>query len=607
MMMTTLTYDQLFETILGMCASFIVIASLWIVYILIQIEQNKAAFYSIDTENDDGIHSSLDLEVEEDPNSPTKQQQPQSPESKKEPQVVKKTRHRRIRASFTIVQFLSVGVLVLLTYLLLVTSNAPMWLSAVGSLCVFGVFLRFQIGDEIRRQRWDRLTLLLSLFMLIASLLSMSVYAMKSLKQGEVYEGPARIVAYDANQYNNTDHDPSRRTDLFVQWGEAWGCPLSGSKVCQAQVQGAMCQVNTDADGDRRRRRVQDEAAAQDGEADAQDTEALEEENQTLEQENEELEEKIEELEQENTEEKEEAEVEVEVVEEDEKAEEAEADAEIVEEEAYEYEDAEIYDEEIYGMEEEVLDEEAENTSNSQDAETYKEEEKEYETLEGEVEDEYDEYVDELEDEVESFEESEEEHEETEEELKDEESNSTTEEEGEVDEIEEETEEEEEETYEEEEEELYEEEEEEMYEEEESGDDEWYWDEVTIEYDDDYYESEYWDYDWDSVWGEYACEDLFDTDRSGKTYDGSTPAGGDDDWPFINIYGSCKTCEAYILDYFAEEAFERVDDYKKQSILFMTAAIAGFLVSLIGFIKYKIAPPAENEIQLLGSDGGVVA
>jgi hypothetical protein len=61
------------------------------------------------------------------------------------------------------------------------------------------------------------------------------------------------------------------------------------------------------------------------------------------------------------------------------------------------------------------------------------------------------------------------------------------------------------------------------------------------------------------------------------------------------------------LDYFAEEAFERVDDYKKQAILFMTAAIAGFVLSLIGFIKYAIAPPAENEIQLLESDGGVIA
>ena len=103
----------------------------------------------------------------------------------------------------------------------------------------------------------------------------------------------------------------------------------------------------------------------------------------------------------------------------------------------------------------------------------------------------------------------------------------------------------------------------------------------------------------------HSCEDLFNEDRSGKTYDATKPAGGDDEWPYINIYGSCKTCEAYVLDYFAEEAFEHFEDYKKQAILFMTAAIGGFIVSMIGFIKYSIAPPAENEIQLLESDGDV--
>ena len=76
---TTMQYDQVFETLLGLCASFIVLASLWIVYILIQIEQNKAAFYSIDIddkdpEGDDKIKTSLDLEIEmteQDSNSPT--------------------------------------------------------------------------------------------------------------------------------------------------------------------------------------------------------------------------------------------------------------------------------------------------------------------------------------------------------------------------------------------------------------------------------------------------------------------------------------------------------------------------------------------------------
>ena len=34
--------------------------------------------------------------------------------------------------------------------------------------------------------------------------------------------------------------------------------------------------------------------------------------------------------------------------------------------------------------------------------------------------------------------------------------------------------------------------------------DDWYWEEVTYEYDDDMYDTAYWDYEWDNVWGEYA-------------------------------------------------------------------------------------------------------
>lgn len=152
------------------------------------------------------------------------------------------------------------------------------------------------------------------------------------------------------------------------------------------------------------------------------------------------------------------------------------------------------------------------------------------------------------------------------------------------------------------------EEEEEAYEEEvESEYETWYWDEYPDSYDDDLYEDEYWSYDWDSVWGEYACEDLFDSEVGSKTYDPNTPAGGDDEWPFIYIYGSCKTCEAYVLDYFAEEAFEELEEYKTQSIIYMAGAIAGFLAAIVGYIKYRVMPTAENEIELLGSDGGVLA
>ena len=256
MQISTLTYDQLFEGILGVAVCGIVLAALWIVHILIRIEASKAAFYSVNV--DDGTHSlemheegiSTDdaateassvsgmMEVE---GAPSKAKSPTGASA-----AAAKKRPRRIRTSFKLMQLGSVSVLLLLTYLLLVVSAAPMWASALGSLCVFGIFLRYQIGEELRRQRLDRIALMLSLFLLIASLMSVCTYAFKSLGNGEIYEGPARIVGYDQSGYNNTDHDPSTRTDLEVQWGKAWGCPLSGGKVCQAVVQGAMCTVNLD-------------------------------------------------------------------------------------------------------------------------------------------------------------------------------------------------------------------------------------------------------------------------------------------------------------------------------------------------------------------------
>ena len=99
---------------------------------------------------------------------------------------------------------------------------------------------------------------------------------------------------------------------------------------------------------------------------------------------------------------------------------------------------------------------------------------------------------------------------------------------------------------------------------------------------------------------------MFDSDVEGGTYDTNTPPG-EDDWPYINIYGSCKRCEAYVLDYFAKEAFEEVEIYKQQAILHFAAAMIGFVASLIGYIKYRISPPPENQVELLGSDGGVMA
>jgi hypothetical protein len=274
--MSTMTYDQTFETILGVSASGIVLCALWIVAILVTIEANKAAFHSVQVD-----HS---LEMQEEG---VEMEKPESPKASTAPQMKPKKKGRRVRMSFKLMQVASVAVLILLTYLLLVVSNAPMWLSVIGSLCVFWIFLRFQIGDELRRQRLDRLTLMMSLFLLIASLMSMSTYAMKSLAKGEIYEGPARIVGYDESTYNNTEQDPSMRTDLMVQWGKNWGCPLSGGKVCQAHVHGAMCQDQAKEDGNRKRRRRRRKL-------DEKDNQDLEQENADLETQNEELQQEVE-------------------------------------------------------------------------------------------------------------------------------------------------------------------------------------------------------------------------------------------------------------------------------------------------------------------------
>jgi len=702
--MSTLTFDQTFETAVAIASILMVLSGAWIIRVLIQIEKSKVVTLAGVLE-DDG--TSMDLEFEESTTSTSKHLEVEpadagaiemsptrfnrnggpsnnnddgpasaidglpstmpssSPTSK--PITARKARQRQRRISWMFVnmQIASLAALVLLTYLLLVVSNAPIFLRMVGSLCVFGMFLRYQIGDELRRQRIDRLMLLLSLFLLIASMLSTIVYSFKTLSQGEIYEGPARIVGYDMEQYNNSKHDPTTRTDMAVSWGKNWGCPMSGGKVCQSRIQGAMCQTTPAKEqtkhkpkNSRRKRKMRtledtkkDEDANQEEEAleeDLEDEEKsnqdLEDENQNLTKENEELEKEIEELKEENQLEDEENDslVDEENSEIDELADEYDEDIMVVEEEMYE--DAEAYEDAEYEEAEEDLENEIESTADDDTKKDLTQDLEDEEADQAELDEQYEEdeelldeyadaYADAADESAEEFDneqdttdalenqldDKKEEVLATEDEINDTKSkskpssssgggkHSTTDAPKKADddnvgdddvyeEIAEEV-------YEEEEEEVEEEYEEEVYEEEE----EWYWDEYPENYDDDSYEDDYWDYDWDSVWGDYACEDLFDSDIGGQTFDPNTPPGGEDEWPFVNIYGSCKTCEAYILDYFAEEAFEETQEYKQQAIIYFSAALSGFVWSILSYIKYRVLPTAENEISLMGSDGGVMA
>jgi hypothetical protein len=346
--MSTMTFDQTFEAAVGISSTLMVLSAAWIVRVLIQIEKSKVVALSrvleddgtgsgdlqfeestsqsggkqLEVETADGSLSGGAIEMSPTGSSRKKEATPSttasSPTAK--PMTAKRARRKQRRISWTFIniQILSVSVLVLLTYLLLVQSNANVFLRMLGSCAVFGVFLRFQIGEEIRRQRVDRIMLLLSLLLLIASMLSMLVYSMKTLKQGEIYEGPARIVGYSKEQYNNTKHDPTTRTDIAVSWGEDWGCPLSGGKVCQANVEGAMCQSHPDKeqtkhqpnyDNRRNRKRNLDQpdengekeedtkevedALEEDLEDEEKSNQELEEENEDLASENEMLEEEI--------------------------------------------------------------------------------------------------------------------------------------------------------------------------------------------------------------------------------------------------------------------------------------------------------------------------
>jgi hypothetical protein len=132
-------------------------------------------------------------------------------------------------------------------------------------------------------------------------------------------------------------------------------------------------------------------------------------------------------------------------------------------------------------------------------------------------------------------------------------------------------------------------------------------DELSYEYEDDVYESDYWDYDWDSVWGEYACEDLFDQDVNSMTpFDPDVPPG-QDDWPTAQIYGSCRSCEAYLMDYYTTEHYTQIQHFQVQYYIY--GALAALLLVIAGLLRVRehYRPSQEKQIVLLNNEGGVVA
>lgn len=127
--------------------------------------------------------------------------------------------------------------------------------------------------------------------------------------------------------------------------------------------------------------------------------------------------------------------------------------------------------------------------------------------------------------------------------------------------------------------------------------------ENTYSFDDDNFEDDWWSSSWNDVWGEYACNDLFDSDLEGETYN-SNIAPGKDEWPFVNIYGSCNKCEAYLVDYYSTEHFNGIKAYQTHARNYAILGVFGVLVSSILAVRQSLSPEDENEVGLLTSDGG---
>jgi len=138
-----------------------------------------------------------------------------------------------------------VAVLILFNYLLLVFLPGSALLSFIAVAAIWVLALHSYLRDELRRGRYDRLLTMMGLFLVIAGCLTLITYCRLALKDGSVYQGPARIVGYDATVYENNDAE-TLRADLEVSWGASWGCPDNGGKLCTAVVSGALCETEYD-------------------------------------------------------------------------------------------------------------------------------------------------------------------------------------------------------------------------------------------------------------------------------------------------------------------------------------------------------------------------
>lgn len=121
---------------------------------------------------------------------------------------------------------------------------------------------------------------------------------------------------------------------------------------------------------------------------------------------------------------------------------------------------------------------------------------------------------------------------------------------------------------------------------------------AELSYDDDAYYDGYWsELDWDSVWGDSSasCYKLNDANRQKAKFNPNVKPGNDA-WPYLNIYGNCKSCEAYIVDIYSTEHFQHVQTFKVASFGYGIAALVSLLVTIFVSVRRRYLKPKHGFI-----------
>jgi hypothetical protein len=280
--------DGHMKFLLTISVPMIVFSILMIYWYLLEIDINKTLNLPTGLEKvTEGVEEEAADTTQPSPAGTT----PTTATAAKESMAEEKPSRFRITKLRQIVLLFTALTLSLLAYLVLVVSTASIWLSLLGLACFIALGLWQQISEELRRQRLDRLVAIVTLLFFAASFMSLAAYASKSLQEGDVYQGKARIVGFDYESYETKQEGEAIRTDLEVAWGGEWGCPQAGGKQCQAFVQGAMCESQQKEEDAGHRRRLDDKQQQDE-----------DKENEELEEEVQQEEEKVEEVEEENEE-----------------------------------------------------------------------------------------------------------------------------------------------------------------------------------------------------------------------------------------------------------------------------------------------------------------